>query len=465
MIGIRAAGRWTLALLLVAGGGCSRPVPPAVPELSGPHAGQPGETLLFRMRSTDRNGGNLSYLVDWGDASPLNWSAELAAGETMFRTHAFEKPGAYAIRARARDETGLESDWSGPVAFAAAFAGPERPARPTGPVQVWPDTTWIFRTSAGHVAGESVSVQFDWGGTPGNWSGFEPAGDTFQEGHAFRTIGNCLVRARAQDRAGNVSPWSEPLAVLVGLRPVGAPSELRLSQSSGVYVRLRWNPGRNSDSTRYAVWFRSVDSSRFALIDSVITSSYVHDPVGATGEYTVSARFGGQEAFAVETVSTVPVRTDSIVVSELNAGGLAGFGWDTLTRQGRLVSMADTAQVGLVAWYLTDLSPGYSGPAYYLASPHIGPSDPGGVVPPGSWPRTGLLRIWGSSQDPLPEYDTLLYQDMVQIGSAGADVAIRIPDGHYALVRAFEPDANRGTCPVIAWYQPVTGLRLMRRRE
>uniref|UniRef100_A0A7C4GDI9 PKD domain-containing protein n=1 Tax=candidate division WOR-3 bacterium TaxID=2052148 RepID=A0A7C4GDI9_UNCW3 len=451
--------------LLTGTPGCGRQVPPAVPELGGPQAGQPGETLSFRLRSTDRNGGNVSYLVDWGDSAPVSWSAELAAGRTFVRTHVFEAAGLFQVRARARDETGLESDWAGPLTVRVAFAGPERPTRPEGPTQIWPDTVLVFRTTVGHIAGESVSVQFDWGDGLGTWTPFRAAGDTFQDRHAFRAMGNYGVRARGRDRRGNVSAWSSSLPVEVGARPVEPPTELRLSQSSGVYVRLRWNPGRNSDSTRYFVWFRSLDSNRFAVVDSVAALSCVHDPIGATGEYTVSARMGGREAFAAETLSTVPVCTDTVVVFELNAGGPAGYGWDSMTRQGRVLSMTDTALAGMVAWYLTDLTSGHNGPVYYLASPHIGPGDPGGRVPPANWPRSGLVRVWGSSQDPLPEYDTLLYQNTVPVGLSGSDIAVYVSTGHYALMRVFEPDANQGTCPVVSWFQPVRGLRLMRRRE
>ncbi|MEO0085023.1 MAG: hypothetical protein ABIK37_00135 [candidate division WOR-3 bacterium] len=451
--------------MLVAAGGCSRPTPPSVPELGGPGAGQPGETLHFRVRSTDRNGGNLCYLCDWGDNTPARWGAELAAGETMLLSHVFEAAGGYEVRAKARDETGLESGWSGKLALSVAFVGPERPAQPEGPTQVWPDTVWVFESTAGHVADESVSIQFDWGDGLGRWSVSGPPGSPVQDTHTFKVTGDYEVRARGRDAKGNVSPWSIPLSVAVVPRPVEPPSGLRLSQSSGVYVRVRWNPGRNSDSTRYVVWFRSLDSSRFTAIDSVVGLACLHDPIGATGEYTVSARLGGSEVFSAETVSTVPLRTDTVIVFELNAAGMSGYGWDSLTRRGRLLPMTDTALAGMTAWYLTDLSPGHSGPGYYLASPHVGPDDPGGIVPPGTWPRTGLLRIWGSSQEPLPEFDTLLYQDRTQVGSAVSDVAVYVSGGHYALVRTFEPDMGLGKCPVVTWFQPVRGLRLIRHQE
>lgn len=466
MNGTRLAPLLVMVLAVLSGAGrCNRPTPPSVPELGGPGSGQPGETLLFRVRSTDRNGGNLSYLFDWGDGSPARWGAELAAGETMFLSHVFEAAGVYKVRAKARDEAGLESDWSGQSALTVSFVGPERPARPEGPTQAWPDTVWVFRTSARHVAGESVSIQFDWGDGIGIWSGLRPPGDAVQDTHTFRVTGVHAVRARGRDAEGNVSPWSASLSVTVRPRPVGPPTGLRLSQSSGVFVRVRWNPGRNSDSTRYVVWFRSLDSSRFTAVDSVTGLSYLHDPIGATGDYTVSARFGGEEAFAAETMSTVPVRTDTVVVFELNASGLAGYGWDSLTRQGRLLPMTDTALAGLVSLYLTDLTSGHSGPVYYLASPHLGPGDPGGIVPAGNWPRTGFMRIWGSSQDPVPEFDTLLYREMVPVGMAGSDVATYVSGGYYALVHTFEPDTNRGNCPVVTWFQPVRGLRLMRHEE
>jgi hypothetical protein len=241
--------------------------------------------------------------------------------------------------------------------------------------------------------------------------------------------------------------------------------DLSLSASAGTQVKLRWNASRHDDSVDYRIWFRHLDSSRFRCVDSADHTSYVHEPLAQTGDYTVSARLDSAEEFAADTLSTIPVATDTIVLPELNRDSLAGYGWDASTRLGRRRTMRDSLRAGEAAFYFTDFAPGWSGPFYYLASPDLGPQDPGGVVPAGPWPSTGFFPLWGSNQDPLPEYDSLLYQDAVDIGSVRTDVAVHVADGYYALVATLGPDTGTGSVRVLSWCQAVRGLRLIRHYE
>ncbi|MEO0079444.1 MAG: hypothetical protein ABIK44_02045 [candidate division WOR-3 bacterium] len=455
--GLAAAG----SLLLP---GCGNR-PPSVPKVWGASRGQPSETLFFRVRSGDRNGGNLAFCFDWGDGGEPEWSPEVPSGESLSWWKVYKESGSYGIRVKARDETGLESDWSEPFLVRVEFLGPLPPSQPEGPERIYPDTFVSFAVVCGHVRDESVSVQFDWGETVGGWSRFVGSGAVVRDSHSFQGFGVYRVRARARDRAGNVSPWSVPREVVVGYRPLEPPTGLRLSASSGVYVKLRWNRGQNHDSVRFAVWFRHLDSAKFALVETTAQTFSIHDPWSATGDYTVSARFGSEELFAQETLTTIPVFTDTVVLHELNAPGLAGYGWDSLTRLGQARSMLDSGLARLVDFYFTDFTPGFSGPSYYVASPHLGPSDPGGLVPPGSWRRGAFFGLWGGVQDPLPEFDSTTYRSVVDVTTLRANLAAYLPEGFYALVSTFEPNPVDGSVKVVAWFQRVKGLRLIRHRE
>ena len=451
-----------LAFMLL---GCRGQQPPTEPEWGGSEQGQPGETLEFWAVSRDANDGNLSYMFDWGDGSTRAWSAELTAGDTFTQKHIYNDAGRYVVQVRARDETRRESGWSESRAVIAGFAGPITPARPTGALYGYTDTALAFSANADHVRAESVSMQFDWGDTLGNWTGFVPASVAVSDSHVYRTAGNYAVRARARDRAGNTSPWSLPDTVVIGLRPLEPPRNLRLSASAGILVRLTWSTGRNDDSAQYRVWFRPVSSGRFGAVSLVAGTQAIHDPLGQTGEYTVSARLESSEVFGPDTLSTVPIYTDTMMLGELNTSMDAGCGWDSATGIGQLGSMKDTADAALIDAYLTDLTPGYLGPAYYLASPSFGPDDPGNVVPPGPWRSTGLLGILGSPQDPLPEYDSLYYQRLVDVSTFLANVAVHTQDGYYALLTTLGPDLNNGTTQAVSWFQSVRGLRLIQHPE
>ena len=441
--------------------GCHKGGRPSVPYVFGPLAGQPGETLFFRAVARDPRGGNLSYRFDWGDGSTPVWTTELGSGDTFGMPHVFADTGGRKVTVRCRNEERVESGESGVLAVQVGFLGPVTPASPLGPEQGILDSMLVFTAGAQHVRGESVSAQFDWGDALGSWTGFVPAGATIADSHRYQQTGTFPVRVRARDRAGNTSPWSVAAPVVVGLVPLGPPLAVRLTSGSGVQVKVRWQTGTNEDSVRYAVWFRQFDSTGFIEVAEVAGLYANHDPLGATGWYTVSARRLAEEVFAAETLSTVPVFSDTVVVHELNADSLSGYGWDSVSGAGRQGVMLDTTEAGLIDWYYTDLSPGYMGPAFYFASAEFGPEDPGGVVPSGPWRRTRLMGILGNVQDPLPQYDSLYYQRVVDVSSSQANVAVHTPEGHYALVSAYGPNQSAGTIRVVSWFQPIPGLRLI----
>ncbi len=438
---------------------CSGERPPGRPAAGGPTQGRPGDTLWFWATSFDTDGGDLSYLFDWGDGSSHEWSAELVAGDTFFRPHIYLDSGCYTVRVRARDRSRLESDWSSPLAVTVVMTGPYVTAAPQGPSSAYVDTVCWFSVVPGHVCGESVSVQFDWGDTLGAWSGFGSAGRVASDSHTYRQTRTFAVRARARDKSGSMSLWSEPLSVSVSGWPLEPPRNLALRATSGTNVRLRWTAGHNPGSVWYRVWFRPIGGV-FGLADSTQKTSSYHDPIGRTGFYTVSSVFGSEERFAVETLSTVPVLTPTTLLYELNAGGESGYGWDTITGAGGTFSMADTTNARAVDFYFTDFAPDWTGPRFYFATPHLGPDDPGGV-PAGSWRRTGLLTLFGSVQQPLPEYDSLLYRDTVDATVMESYIAMFTRDGYYALVKNLGPDPERGTIRCVSWFQRVKGLRLI----
>ena len=434
---------------------------PAVPVIGGARSGQPGETLSFWALGTDPGGGNVSYLFDWGDGTGDHWTAGSPSDDTVFRRHVFGAAGSFPVRARARADGGLESDWTASLRAEIGFAGPSTPvpACETSEVEVGdPLLAWA---AAGHVRGESVSIRFHWGDTVGDWSRFVAVGEPVQDSHRYRLPGAYALRARARDRSFNESPWSPAESVLVVDRPLVAPTDLHLAASSGVNVRLSWQPGSSGDSVLFGVWFRPNQDAEFELLETTGLPTAVHYPEGVTGDYTVSVLRGSTHVFSADTASTVPVRTPGLELHELNAEGPAGLGWDSATGLARLFAMTDSASAAAVDCYLTDRGPQHAGPDYFVASPHLGPADPGGGVPDGPWRRTGLLNLWGSPSGPLPPYDSLVYGDMADATASGSYIAIYTADGYYGLILSEGGDPERGTTEVTAWLQRVRGLRLV----
>lgn len=86
--------------------------PPSVPQISGPHNGLVNENLTFHLITTDPEGENVYYMINWGDNTTSGWLGPYASGVEINVVHSYGAPGSYAIKAKAKDAKGNESSWS-----------------------------------------------------------------------------------------------------------------------------------------------------------------------------------------------------------------------------------------------------------------------------------------------------------------------------------------------------------------
>jgi hypothetical protein len=89
--------------------------PPEIPEISGPLNGLVGETLEYSLFTTDPDGDDVFYLVDWDDGTIPEWIGPFNSGFSVNITHKWNQSGDYDIRVKARDIYLAESDFSYPL--------------------------------------------------------------------------------------------------------------------------------------------------------------------------------------------------------------------------------------------------------------------------------------------------------------------------------------------------------------
>lgn len=90
-------------------------LPPYKPDPpKGPACGKCGETYTYSAVTTDPDGDDISYLFDWGDGTTSGWTEFVPSGTNISASHSWDK-GTYSIRVKAKDETGMESEWSDPL--------------------------------------------------------------------------------------------------------------------------------------------------------------------------------------------------------------------------------------------------------------------------------------------------------------------------------------------------------------
>jgi len=83
--------------------------------LSGPTSGKAGEYYEYSVSTIDLDGDKVFYLFDWGDGTEIEIVGLYESEETCVASHNWSEKGNYEIMVKARDEYGLESDWSDPL--------------------------------------------------------------------------------------------------------------------------------------------------------------------------------------------------------------------------------------------------------------------------------------------------------------------------------------------------------------
>ncbi len=254
------------------------------------------------------------------------------------------------------------------------------------------------------------------------------------------------------------------LLVLAGCGGTGmAPSNLRLEADTDSTVKVIWSLPVDATPDKFLVYFRAVGETSFSLVAETTANLWTHDPNGATGCYRVEAKYGAETYAAGTTPGTVPIRTDTISLAELNASGNSGFGWDRKTGRGRTYSMTDVRSASAVDFYITDFKPpNLNQPPYSVASPDMGPSDAGNVVPTDSWRVSAFSDSQPDENALLPSFSQTSYFNYTDILNVPSSIGCFTADSHYALVKVLSVDAEKHWVLVETWYQLLPGLRLTR---
>ena len=189
------------------------PETPATP--TGPTEALVGESKEYETSSTDPDGNNIRYIVDWGDGSAETYSDFIESGETYLASHTWNSKGEHELRVKARDKFGKESDWSDSVTVTVENNNPNKPSVPDGPTSGKIKNSYTYSTSATDPDGHRVKYGFDWDGDDevDDWTSLVNSGETASKSHTWTTQGNYEIKVKAQDEYGEESEWSDPLSI------------------------------------------------------------------------------------------------------------------------------------------------------------------------------------------------------------------------------------------------------------
>jgi len=161
--------------------------PPYTPYTpSGPSTGKVNTIYNFSSLAIDPDEDSVAIMFDWGDGDTSAWSSRLATGEEVSMSHAWSDSGTYYVKAQAKDEKELTSEWSLPFLIKIVEnLPPNTPSIPFGPSIGYIDSTYQFSSSAIDPDVDSIAIRFDWGdGDTSDWSNFVPSGESVTMSHS-----------------------------------------------------------------------------------------------------------------------------------------------------------------------------------------------------------------------------------------------------------------------------------------
>jgi hypothetical protein len=86
--------------------------PPETPTINGPTSGKSGTAYPYTFSTTDSDGDDVSYCVNWSDDTGEVCIGPYASGKEVTNTHTWSVKGTYVVKVKARDIYNAESDWT-----------------------------------------------------------------------------------------------------------------------------------------------------------------------------------------------------------------------------------------------------------------------------------------------------------------------------------------------------------------
>jgi len=84
--------------------------PPSMPVIQGQTKGKHDVMYNFNFSSTDPDGDNVYYWIEWGDCPSVRWIGPFPSGQVITRNHTFPR-GTWTVQCKAKDIYNATSDW------------------------------------------------------------------------------------------------------------------------------------------------------------------------------------------------------------------------------------------------------------------------------------------------------------------------------------------------------------------
>ena len=199
--------------------------PPFPPSINGPISGKAGEEYEYAFATTDPDGDDVYYYMEWGDGQIEEWIGPYTS-EEIYLPHIWNEQGLYTIKIKAKDSHDGESEWatleiSMPKNIQTTNNDntPPNPPEITGPLSGMIRKTYEYQLTLTDPDDGDVmfNLEIDFGegikyedcGCGKSWQN----GTVLEVSNQWKNVGNYEITARVQDAYGEWSEWSEPLSI------------------------------------------------------------------------------------------------------------------------------------------------------------------------------------------------------------------------------------------------------------
>jgi hypothetical protein len=86
--------------------------PPNAPTINGPNKAKKGVGSTYEFNSSDPDGDDLYYYIEWGDGSNTSWIGPYSTGKSFTLKHIWNEKNSFQIKAKVKDDDGVESNWT-----------------------------------------------------------------------------------------------------------------------------------------------------------------------------------------------------------------------------------------------------------------------------------------------------------------------------------------------------------------
>jgi hypothetical protein len=176
----------------------------------------------FNVQTTDPEGDQVLFLLDWGDGTISDWVGPYSSGQEATVYHSYADLGEYQVKVRARDIWGAASDWSEPCTITIIVN--TQPHKPTidGPKIIASNKEYTYTISAVDPNNQDVHFNVNWENLNyTGWIGPYASGENVIVKNSWSEPGKFTIRVKAKDIIGDESAIAELSITVIKNRAAG----------------------------------------------------------------------------------------------------------------------------------------------------------------------------------------------------------------------------------------------------